>query len=273
MNNYDKIELIVGVTMKTKYNLTSSQIRVLFEFDNNGNIVFTNKNVIWGHLKINQEVDFNRLIESINYCFKKNDSLRTKLHKEDDKIFQYFDDYHEMNYEIVDVNDENDVHNLLNEIINRPLEMFDSFLYHIAIYRYKNGFGGIIIKLNHVMGDGYTLGLILYEVMGYYSKVLKRIISFSYLNYIKSEEKYPYSLKCWKDKKYWEKTFKNGVPDAANIPSKKEKYSYLEADRISFDIEDDVIKMVKNFCNKHEISNSTFYMSIFGIYVHLPLSL
>ena len=28
-----------------KYNLTSSQIRVLFEFDNKGNIVFTNKNI------------------------------------------------------------------------------------------------------------------------------------------------------------------------------------------------------------------------------------
>lgn len=32
--------------MKKKYNLTCSQLRVLFEFDENGNIVFTNKNVI-----------------------------------------------------------------------------------------------------------------------------------------------------------------------------------------------------------------------------------
>ena len=32
--------------MKKKYNLTSSQLRVLFEFDDKGNLVFTNKNVI-----------------------------------------------------------------------------------------------------------------------------------------------------------------------------------------------------------------------------------
>ena len=52
--------------MKNKYNLTSSQLRVLFEFDDNGNIVFTNKNIIWGHLKINQKVDFNRLKEALD---------------------------------------------------------------------------------------------------------------------------------------------------------------------------------------------------------------
>ena len=39
--------------MKKKYNLTRSQMAVLFAFDENGNVVFTNKNFIWGHLKIN----------------------------------------------------------------------------------------------------------------------------------------------------------------------------------------------------------------------------
>ncbi len=127
--------------MSKKYNLTCSQIRVLFEFDEKGNIVFTNKNIIWGHLKINQKIDFNRLKKALNYCFKKNDSMRTKLCKENDKLFQYFENYQEMSFEIIDVNDENDVQKLLNDIINKPFEMFNSFLYHIAIYRYKNGFG------------------------------------------------------------------------------------------------------------------------------------
>lgn len=251
-----------------KYNLTSSQYRVLFEFDDKGNIVFTNKNIIWGHLKINQEVDFNKLKESLNYCFKKNDNIRTKLCKEDDKIFQYFDNYQDMDFEIVDVNTENDVEKLQNNIINKPLEMFNSFLFHLIIYRYKNGFGGIIIKLSHVMGDGYTLGLILYEVLGYYSKTIKKIISFSYLNYINSEEKYPSSIKCWLDKKYWEKIFQSGIPDAAYVPAKKDSFSYLEANRISFDIDDNIIKKVENFCKINEISKSTFYMSIFGIYIN-----
>lgn len=254
--------------MKKKYNLTCSQMRVLFEFDDKGNIVFTNKNIIWGHLKINQVIDFNRLKKAINYCFKKNASMRTKLCKEDGKLFQYFEDYQEIDFEIIDVDTEDDVKILLNSIINKPLEMLDSFLYHIAIYRYKNGFGGVIIKLNHVMGDGYTLGLILYEVLGYLSKKIKIIIPFSYISYIKKEEKYPFSKKMQQDKIFWEKIFDSGVPDVAYIPSKKENFSYSKSCKIAFDIDDDIIKKVKNFCKIHEISNSTFYMSIYGIYVN-----
>ena len=61
--------------------------------------------------------------------------------KEDDKLLQYFEDYQEQNFEIVDVDTENDVKNLENDIINKPFEMFNSFLFQVAIYRYKNGFG------------------------------------------------------------------------------------------------------------------------------------
>lgn len=251
-----------------KYNLTSSQIRVLFEFDEKGNIVFTNKNIIWGHLKINQQIDFNRLKKALNYCFKKNDSMRTKLCKENDKLFQYFENYQEMNFEIIDVSDESDVQKLLNDTINKPFEMFNSFLYHIAIYRYKNGFGGIIIKISHVMGDGYTLGLILYEVLGYLSKKLRIIIPFSYKSYIKSEEKYPSSKKYIEDKKFWEDIFNRGVPDIAYIPSTKKDFSYSKANKLIFEIDDDIVRKVKKFCKNHEISNSTFYMSVFSVYVN-----
>ena len=166
--------------MKKKYNLTTSQLRVLFEFDDQGNLVFTNKNVIWGHLKLNQEIDYDRLKKAINYCFKKNDSIRTKLCKEDDKLYQYFEDYREMNFDIVDVKSEDDVKKLLNDFINKPFEMFNSFLFRLVIYRYKNNYGGVMIKLNHVMGDGYTLGLFSYEVLGYYNREVD--------NYILKEE-------------------------------------------------------------------------------------
>ena len=254
--------------MSKKYNLTSSQIRVLFEFDDKGNLVFTNKNIIWGHLKINQKIDFNRLIDALNYCFKKNDSLRTKLCKENDKLYQYFEKYQKMNFEIAPVNTEDDVKKLLNDTIDKPLEMFNSFLFNIVIYRYKNGCGGIIIKINHVMGDGYTLGLILYELLGYYSRKLKIVIPFSYSSYIKSEEKYLFSRKYRKDKIFWENIFDKSVPDVAYIPSKNENFSYSKSNKLIFDIDDDIVAKVKRFCKTNEVSNSTFYMSVYGVYVN-----
>ncbi len=86
-----------------KYNLTSSQMRVLFEFTKDGNIVLTDKNFIWGHLKIKQKIEFDRLEESLNYCLRKNDGIRMKLCKNDEKIYQYLDEYADQFFEIVDV--------------------------------------------------------------------------------------------------------------------------------------------------------------------------
>lgn len=259
--------------MKKKYNLTLPQIRVLVDFDESGNIVFTPKNVIWGHLKINQKIDFDRLKEALNYCFKKSDNLRIKLCKEEDKILQYFEDYEEQYFEIVDVNTENDVKKLKDDIINKPFEMFDSPLFNVVIYRYNNGFGGIFLKLNHAIGDGYTLGLLLYEVLGYYSKTVNKIISFSYLDFIKSEEKYPYSKKCLQDKKYWDKMFENGVPDIGYIPSKKGKYSFTKGKKLTFDIDDSIVNIVKDYCKMNKISDSTFYMSVYALYVYKKTNL
>lgn len=259
--------------MKKKYNLTDPQMRVLVEFDDKGNILLTTKNIIWGHLKINQKIDFNRLKESLNYSFKKNDSIRIKLCKENDKLLQYFEDYQEQNFDIIDVNTEEDVKKIEKDIINKPLEMFNSYLFQVAIYRYKNDFGGIIIKLNHVIGDGYTLGLLVYEVLGHYSKTVKHIISFSYLNFIKSEEKYPYSIKYKQDKKYWYNIFDNGVPAIAYIPSNKENYSFSKANKLFFDIDDDIIKTVKDYCKTNNISNNTFYMCIYSIYINKKTNL
>ena len=57
--------------MKKKYKLTNSEMGVLYEFDESGNLAFTDKNIVWGHLRINQEIDFNRLKEALNFSLKK----------------------------------------------------------------------------------------------------------------------------------------------------------------------------------------------------------
>ena len=110
---------------------------VLYAYDENGNVVLTNTNFIWGHLKINQVVDFDRLKAAINYCLRKNDNMRIKMLSENNQLFQYFEDYQEQDFKIVDVHTEKDVEDLKDEIINQPFEMFHSYLFVVTIYAYQ----------------------------------------------------------------------------------------------------------------------------------------
>lgn len=254
--------------MNNKYNLTLAQKSVLFEFDANGNTTCSDKNFIWGHVKINQEIDFKRLNKAINYFVKKNDSMRIKLCCENNQFFQYFEKYKKFDIEIRDVNSQEDVKNLQNEIISKPLDMIGSFLFYVVAYRYKNGFGGIIIKLHHIISDGYSLGLLLYKVLGYYNKSLARYPSFSYIEHIESDENYPASNRYEQDKEYWNDLFSKRIPDIAYIPSKKENYSLNLSDKAEFELDVNLVESINNYCKETKTSLYTFYTSVYAMYIN-----
>lgn len=251
--------------MNKKYNLTLAQSSVLIEFDENGNTRCSDKNFIWGHARINQEIDFGRLNKAINYFVKKNDSVRIKLCCVDNQYLQYFEKYEKFDIEIIDVENPEDVK---NDVINKPFNMFDSFLFHFVVYRYKNGYGGIIVKLHHIISDGYSLGLFLFEVFGYYNKILTKYPSFSYIDHIKSDAKYFNSKRYEQDKEYWTNLLKKRVPDIAYIPSNKEGYSLKISDKAEFDFDINFVDEMKKYCKKNKISLYTFFASVYAIYIN-----
>lgn len=254
--------------MKKKYELTKAQMGVLYSFDESGNIVITDKNYIWGHLKINEMVDFKGLKEAVNYCLKKNDSMRIKLCLKDDKLYQYFESHKDIDFETIKVNSDEEIKDLENEIINKPFSMFDSFLFKIAIYNYKGESGGIIIKLHHVIADGYTIGMLLYQIVINYKKITSKYVTFSYKDYISSEEKYPSTRRYELDKIYWNNMFKKRIPDSAYFPSKKTKYSMLDANKLTFDIDENILNSIRKFCKDNRISMSMFFMSIYAVFIY-----
>ena len=83
---------------------------------------------------------------------------------------------------------------------------------------------GLIISIHHIIGDAWTAGLIVNGVMDIYESLintgsLNENKSFSYLNYISSENEYLHSQKFEKDSDFWSSIF-DSIPSVAEIPSK-----------------------------------------------------
>lgn len=260
--------------MKKKYyELTLAQKSVAFEFDAEGNATCSDKNYIWGHANFNQKIDFKRLNKAINYVVKKNDSMRIKLCNENSQVLQYIEKYKKFDIKIADVECKEDVDKLKNEVVNESLNMFDSLLFHFVAYRYKDGHGGIIVKLHHVIADGYCLGLLLYEVLGYYNKSLAKIPAFSYIDHIESDIKYPTSKKYEKDREFWNKIFEEKIPDYAYISSKKESYSLKISDKFEFELDPNLVELIKKYCKENNTSIYTFFISIYALYINKTTNL
>ena len=260
--------------MKKKYyELKKKKKSVAFEFDAEGNATCSDKNYIWGHANFNQKIDFKRLNKAINYVVKKNDSMRIKLCNENSQVLQYIEKYKKFDIKIADVECKEDVDKLKNEVVNESLNMFDSLLFHFVAYRYKDGHGGIIVKLHHVIADGYCLGLLLYEVLGYYNKSLAKIPAFSYIDHIESDIKYPTSKKYEKDREFWNKIFEEKIPDYAYISSKKESYSLKISDKFEFELDPNLVELIKKYCKENNTSIYTFFISIYALYINKTTNL
>ena len=90
-----------------------------------------------------------------------------------------------------------------------------------------------------------------------------------YIDYIKSEQEYQKSEKFNKDKQYWLERFKT-IPEVATIPgSVKENIDTLNqrAKRKQYEISENEVKKIKQYCKENKISLYNFFMAIYAIYI------
>ena len=222
---------------------------------------------IWGNFKINEKVDFEKLNKSINYCIEKNESLRLKYCYEDGVLKQYFSEYEPVKIETVDLENESQIDELINKINSTPIDVIDNYLFNIKMYRLPNGNGGVIIKVDHTIADGWSLGLVGYEVVNHYLGKFVLPITGSYSEYLEKKNRYESSFRMEIDEKYWKNIFKDGIPNSVTYPYSKpvNNQCSLICDKIKFDIDENVINNIKEYCKKHKLTTSKFYISIYAL--------
>ncbi len=231
----------------------------------------TNINNIAGTMTINQSVNFDKFILAIKQFVKQNDSCRLQLVKEVNTIKQFVLPYADFPISIIDVNSKEELSNVVNEIVKKPFSLYGSYLFEFTVFRLPNNHGGFIINMHHLIGDSWTLGILVNEIITNYSTLLKNEPllekSFSYIDYIVTEKDYIQSKRFEKDKAYWENIFST-VPENATIPATvTNANSNLMAKRKEFNIDNKMIKEITTYCNKYKISIFNFFMAIYAIYL------
>ena len=252
--------------MKKTYDLEIYQLGICGLQSPTDNVKPMDLSYIWGNFKINEKVNFKRLKEAINYCIEKNDGLRVKYCYKNGVLKQYFADYEPLELDIIDLQDELQIQELQEKILNTPLDMVENYLYKIQIYRLPNKHGGVIIKLNHSILDGWSIGLIAYEIVNKYIGKFIFPITGSYESYFGKKDKYEKDKKRVKiDRDFYENLFKDGIPDLAVFPQSKpvkESYSFESAEE-KYLIDNAIVKSIKEYCKEHRISINRFLSASF----------
>ena len=229
-------------------------------------------NNICGNLTINESVDFEKFAKAINLFIKYNDNFQIRLFIDDCVPKQYFCEFEEYTFDIIDVNTKEDVQNLENEMVDIPFQVIDMPLFRFKLFRFPNGQGGFVINIHHIISDAATLGLVCSNISKIYSDLKDGIepnLTFpSYKEYILTEKEYLLSDRLKKDEQYWNDKFEI-IPEVATIPPSKERISNCSSNskRKAFVLSSNTINNIRKICREEKISLYNFFMAVYSLYV------
>ena len=231
-------------------------------------------NNICGTALIKEKVNLRLLEKAIRTTLQNNDIFKIKFTINNNEVMQYVSDY--VNSDIIYLRAKNNLESqkLLDEIVAKPFHLLDSYPYNFYIITFPNGNAAFCLNIHHILADSWTLGFLSRQVVKTYCAYLLIDIpyeyqTYSYINYIKSEEKYQQSTRFFKDQLYWNKEFET-IPDLPFIPGSIKNNNQIEstrAQRTTFRLNSNLVTKIKSYCSTYNISLFNFFMAVYCIYI------
>jgi len=253
----------------TYYELTHPQKRIWYVDKVNSGTPLHN---IGGSLNINGVIDIDVMKKVINLIIENNEGLRMRFAEIGDKAMQYVLGFETHEIDVFDfsahLNPEREYRKWVKATFEKCFDLSKDTLFYFAIYKIDDGKYGVLLKIHHIISDGWSIALIQRQICEFYSRLLNghKIIfdeSNSYTSFIKSEEKYISSNRFKKSKDFWAEKLEN----LSNEHLYKASAS-VEGARGTFEIDDQLSYRVKDFIAKQRYSLNTFFTAVLMIYTY-----
>ena len=266
MNKSCKGSIKMDVKQKV-FELTQPQKRIWYT-----QMIYQNSPMftIGGVVKVHGALDANVLTEAITRLILNADAFHIRFKQIDGIPYQYFS--HDKK-PMVDTNlgaelPENQWEEWALNSFNQPLSMFDEHLYQFIVLGEGNHSSGYLIKLHHIIADGWSIQILTDAVRNYYEDIISGNSAPnkewpSYRIYIESDMKYLASERYQKDKNYWIEQFTrlDGMPNTLKGNLKGKRDSFKLSKKQSNDI--------RKYCKNKSISINVLFITAYMLYQHL----
>lgn len=230
----------------------------------------TSVNNISSTVQIEGRVDHVLIQKSIRLVLESDDSLRTRIVlSEEGEPFQYHAEYEEEDFPMYDLSHTSlsEIHGWELAVTRETIPVLDEPLYRFLPFRTGENSGGVLVKIHHIISDGWSQYLVCNKILTTYLELLegKKVElekAPDYERHIEEEQKYLASKAYEKDKKYWEDLGKiTGEPALLkNITSAA--ISHV-GNRITFELPHTLNHAIFAFCQEHRVAPfAIFYMAL-----------
>ena len=214
------------------------------------------------------DLDFEILKKSLQSVLKEDRSIHIRLMEKDGEMVQYHGEYQDENFPIYDFAhaSEEGFKQWERAAAEKPMAL-DGPLYQFELFRLGEGKGGFMIKLHHLIGDGWSTIQLCNKIGSAYLDLLEgKDVSFApapnYEDYVDEEGRYLGSKAYKRDEDYWKEILNQGGEPALLKSISSAQISPV-GKRISFDLPERLNQAIYRFCEAKRVSPfAVFYMAL-----------
>lgn len=253
------------------YELTAQQENIWNLQNYYGDTTISN---ISGILKFKSRLDTDSLKKAINMYVQYQEGARLRFLKNGSLVQQYVEDYTPFDIPIKQFENLPEMLAFANKEARIPYEFGKSGIvsdkmYRFTIYETADACG-IIIHMNHLISDAWTLSLFCRTVIEYYQMLIMGkkadIQTVSYIDYIKKEQQYLESEKYQKDAAYWNNRFTE-TPVRKRIKPESKEEMEISSLRLVQKVSKECTVKMRDFCDNNGYSPAILFESVIFTYL------
>ena len=229
----------------------------------------TSVNNISTTVRISGRLDFPILQQSISLVVERDPSLRTRLVEENREVLQYHAPFEKESYPVYDFTNtsKEGIENWENAVTRELIGLFEGPLYRFVLFKDSENSGGVLVKLHHIIADGWSQIMLCNKIGRTYLELLKGKepdlpVAPDYELHVIEEQEYLASKAFEKDEKYWKEIVSLSA-DPAVLKSVNSSSISSVGRRISFDLPEILNHAIYTYCLKNRIAPfAVFYMAL-----------
>lgn len=137
-------------------------------------------------------------------------------------------------------------------------------LYDFAVFCLDDNTYGYLIKLHHLIADGWSIQILTKMIESNYEKSKENLsdaeVFSSYKDYLISENEYFDSKRFQSDKQFWKENLSE-LPKETKIVT-----ADIVGNRKTYNLEVKRVEMIRTFCDHQGLSLNTFFMAIYILF-------
>lgn len=222
---------------------------------------------------IREEMNFVIMNEAINLVIQNNDALRIRLVNPNGTPQQYFADFENKNFDILDFsyeNGENDYIQWEKKMAETPFNIIDSELFNFAMVKLGEQKNICFFKFHHTITDAWGVVLIMRRTLKEYWQLIHSIPpdnneEASFIDHINDELQYLVSERFDKHKEFWSGVFET-VPEFISLTDNK-GFNSLAGKRKSFVLSQSLSLKLHSFCESNKVSAFSVFYALLALYL------